>query len=691
MADGSGKNKASNDYVYHGTAHSLLPFISKHGLDPEASQGATWFHKDINESRGYAEGSANQMAGPKRKGALLRVNLKHLPVDAVQHLPYSNITATSEPIPPEHIEHEQPDGSWKSLAATDITKAGGGEVDLNQQRQQNLANWFEGAHPDLQDEGGVPKRLYVGTLSDFGTFNRSKMNVQGDHGQGFYATDNPDDASVNYASQQGADLNSKVGRMMDRYYDEPPVNDETGEPLSEDEIRNLAMQELGVQHHGAVMPVHMTMKNPVVLGGKNETVYDFHEPFNEETEEYGETSGSLMKLIEGVKESGNQFDHPTDEIVGNLYERARDYGELPATVAEEIIKKGFEHAYDPDTGDMAANEAWRTALEEAGHDGIIDHTVDSKFGSSRRGFGGAKIPGMHGVQPNTTHYVAFDNKKIKSATGNTRFDPTVPDITKAGGGEVDDEEGITAYHGSPYDFERFDISKIGTGEGAQAYGHGLYFAGSEDVAKYYRDMLANEVPSSGKTEADAYSLSPEQYAMMDENDLAQYMEDIQRNASETLFDRGKYKHLFSDRSVITDEGNRLSAAQKEKGHMYEVNIKAHPHHFLDWDEVFEDQSDHVKNALRRIAEHDEKQMGYSDLTEYLEDPDAYAGGAFYHYLSGRGREKEASEIFDKFGIKGIRYKDAASRLKDGEPSYNYVVFNHDHVNVRRKYKRGGVV
>src|SRR5262245_8120346 len=37
-------------------------------------------------------------------------------------------------------------------------------------------------------------------------------------------------------------------------------------------------------------------------------------------------------------------------------------------------------------------------------------------------------------------------------------------------------KGIRAYHGSPYDFERFDLGKIGTGEGAQAYGHGLYFA-----------------------------------------------------------------------------------------------------------------------------------------------------------------------------------------------------------------------
>src|SRR5215510_3136348 len=50
-------------------------------------------------------------------------------------------------------------------------------------------------------------------------------------------------------------------------------------------------------------------------------------------------------------------------------------------------------------------------------------------------------------------------------------------------------KGIRAYHGSPHDFERFDLSKIGTGEGAQAYGHGLYFAENEGVAGEYRRAL----------------------------------------------------------------------------------------------------------------------------------------------------------------------------------------------------------
>lgn len=49
---------------------------------------------------------------------------------------------------------------------------------------------------------------------------------------------------------------------------------------------------------------------------------------------------------------------------------------------------------------------------------------------------------------------------------------------------------IVAYHGSPHKFDEFSMDKIGTGEGAQAYGRGLYFAENEGVARQYRDALA---------------------------------------------------------------------------------------------------------------------------------------------------------------------------------------------------------
>ena len=51
------------------------------------------------------------------------------------------------------------------------------------------------------------------------------------------------------------------------------------------------------------------------------------------------------------------------------------------------------------------------------------------------------------------------------------------------------EPGIIAFHGSGADFDEFRLEMIGTGEGAQAYGYGLYFTDSEDIAKFYRDSI----------------------------------------------------------------------------------------------------------------------------------------------------------------------------------------------------------
>lgn len=58
--------------------------------------------------------------------------------------------------------------------------------------------------------------------------------------------------------------------------------------------------------------------------------------------------------------------------------------------------------------------------------------------------------------------------------------------------------GIRAYHASPFEFERFDVSKVGTGEGrwypeyVGAQGHGMYFTSSPDAAEAYRTMLKEE-------------------------------------------------------------------------------------------------------------------------------------------------------------------------------------------------------
>lgn len=54
---------------------------------------------------------------------------------------------------------------------------------------------------------------------------------------------------------------------------------------------------------------------------------------------------------------------------------------------------------------------------------------------------------------------------------------------------VTDKAPIRAFHGSPYNFEKFLASHIGSGEGHEDYGYGLYFGDLEAVARYYRDKL----------------------------------------------------------------------------------------------------------------------------------------------------------------------------------------------------------
>ena len=70
-------------------------------------------------------------------------------------------------------------------------------------------------------------------------------------------------------------------------------------------------------------------------------------------------------------------------------------------------------------------------------------------------------------------------------------------IEKDGAGKV---TGLTfqqtAWHGSPFRFDRFSTENIGTGEGAQAYGWGLYFAGDKEVSEWYRRRLSKETLDS---------------------------------------------------------------------------------------------------------------------------------------------------------------------------------------------------
>lgn len=236
---------------------------------------------------------------------------------------------------------------------------------------------------------------------------------------------------------------------------------------------------------------------------------------------------------------------------------------------------------------------------------------------------------------------------------------------------------IRAYHGSPYKFDQFDISKIGTGAGAQAYGHGLYFAEAEPVAKTYAENAADKY-------------SPESIAsrMLRNQDRDQA---IQRQAEHIARLEGSHSEDF----IAPYRGalDILKSGQDPKiGHMYEVDIHAKPEQFLNWEKEYTKQSPLIKEALKSSGIMKDYRSNLSDFTSPMSTRNKMARGEnIYEYLSHKlGGYKNAAEALKELGIEGTRYLDAGSR-EARRDFHNLAVFDPNRVEILRRYADGGEV
>jgi len=239
--------------------------------------------------------------------------------------------------------------------------------------------------------------------------------------------------------------------------------------------------------------------------------------------------------------------------------------------------------------------------------------------------------------------------------------------------------GITAYHGSPHDFENFDISKIGTGEGAQAYGHGLYFAERPGVAEEYKRKLAG---------LDAAQVASHQEAI---DALRSGREPTARSAKDIAAAREDFKHFENREPTNAEIADYLEKGlQANRGRLYQVAIKADPEHFLDWDKPLSEQSEHVKEAIQGI-ENNIKNKSFWRITENdLQDirrqiaREATTVRDLESALRrGIGDPQKTMDAFRQAGIPGIRYMDQGSR-GGGEGTHNYVVFDDKLIEITHK-------
>jgi len=255
-------------------------------------------------------------------------------------------------------------------------------------------------------------------------------------------------------------------------------------------------------------------------------------------------------------------------------------------------------------------------------------------------------------------------------------------------------KGIRAYHGSPHDFDRFDMSKIGTGEGAQAYGHGLYFADNEAVARQYRDQLTSMRVGAAKRMLGRHGGDVD-------SAIAGVRNEIDRlknlpNAGNDPITRDRFIAIQEEKLA---ELNALkNSGSMSTGKMYEVNINAHPDKFIDWDAPLSKQPK-LEQTMRRIGA-DPTGPGFEGPLTGAEGYRALQNKYFLDQIAGRGtnvRPQEvdaiASQAVGKMaqeGIPGIKYLDQGSRTA-GEGSRNYVVFDDKLIDILRKYGLAGLM
>jgi hypothetical protein len=233
------------------------------------------------------------------------------------------------------------------------------------------------------------------------------------------------------------------------------------------------------------------------------------------------------------------------------------------------------------------------------------------------------------------------------------------------------EGGIRVYHSSPHDFDRFDWSKLRTGEGANTYGAGFYAAENPAVSGQggeYWKQFANRFGGHEGQAADFLARSgfDRQKAL----DSIRY--EVERARSIPVDRMFTEEAKRSNLEMLLKQQRLLESGAPVGPRTYEVNIAARPELMLDWDKPLNKQTvpreQLAEVAYSRSRTSPDAMDMYRALQSDPYSPAGYgaeriSGGDYYKALRNPfGREQTSvSEALRDAGIPGIRYLDQGSR------------------------------
>jgi hypothetical protein len=247
--------------------------------------------------------------------------------------------------------------------------------------------------------------------------------------------------------------------------------------------------------------------------------------------------------------------------------------------------------------------------------------------------------------------------------------------------------GMMAYHGTPHKIlDKFDISKVGTGEGAQAYGHGMYFAENPSVATQYKNILSK--PEFTKN-AEGVELRGQLPRMLEESysELAAKNGLQQTNYGDVTDIVGQRLDRQMKDALKANDMNwynkvadmKLDLARfKENpppntGNLYKVDIPdEYIPNMLDWDKPLSKMTKKEAAIIEPL-----KQKLIESKNPYHPDSFDTIGQVIQF---SRGSNPNLEKELLQAGIPGIRYLDQGSR-GTGKGSSNFVVFDPSTVKI----------
>ena len=222
------------------------------------------------------------------------------------------------------------------------------------------------------------------------------------------------------------------------------------------------------------------------------------------------------------------------------------------------------------------------------------------------------------------------------------------------------------YHGSGADFDHFDHSHMGEGEGAQVYGWGTYVTEVKGIGEGYAIRSMN-----------GSSMSHEELSLK-RNELEYYID----SAKEKLpFLKGEYK---AELEAQISEWEEQLKDYEEHNFLYTVEIPDdNGKNYLDWDEnTGADLINRIRETLRKNADLKELYDG-AELNAELERlaPKTPFSETYIFLYELLGSDKAASQMLHDMGFTGIKYPADYRQGGRADGAKNYVIFNEEDAKI----------